>query len=64
VTGVQTCALPISPGTPGYNIPGAFGRKMRDRKGHIEVLGYTMTPAGEEEYNKPADKLYESVKKK
>lgn len=53
-----------SAGTPGYNIPGAFsGRKMRDRKGHIEVLGYKMTPEGEKEYKREGDKLYESIKK-
>jgi hypothetical protein len=53
-----------SAGTPGYNIPGAFsGRKMRDRKGHIEVLGYKMTPEGEKEYNREGDKLYEAIKK-
>lgn len=52
-----------SAGTPGYNIPGAFGRKMSRRKDHIEVLGYKMTPEGEKEYEKPADKLYEAIKK-
>lgn len=52
-----------SAGTPGYNIPGAFGRKMSHRKDHIEVLGYKMTPEGEKEYAKPADKLYEAIKK-
>jgi len=52
-----------SAGTPGYNIPGAFGKKMANRKGHIEVLGYKMTALGEKEYNTPADKLYESIKK-
>jgi DNA-directed RNA polymerase subunit M/transcription elongation factor TFIIS len=52
-----------SAGTPGYNIPGAFGRKMTNRKKHIEVLGYKMTPEGEKEYEKPADKLYEAIKR-
>ena len=51
-----------SPGTPGYQVPGAFGRKMQNRKGHIEVLGYKMTPQGEKEYNKSGDKLYEAIK--
>ena len=51
-----------SAGTPGYQIPGAFGRKMSHRKDHIEVLGYKMTPQGEKEYNTPADKLYEAIK--
>jgi hypothetical protein len=51
-----------SPGSPGYNIPGAFGRKMSNRKGHIEVLGYKMTPEGEKEYKREGDKLYESIK--
>ena len=51
-----------SAGTPGYLVPGAFGRKMSNRKGHIEVLGYTMTPQGEKEYNKSGDKLYEAIK--
>ena len=51
-----------SAGTPGYNIPGAFGRKMSRRKEHIEVLGYKMTPEGEKEYKRPADKLYEAIK--
>ena len=52
-----------SAGTPGYNIPGAFGKKMSNRKGHIEVLGYKMTDLGKKEYNTPADKLYEVIKK-
>jgi hypothetical protein len=52
-----------SAGTPGYQVPGAFGKKMSNRKGHIEVLGYKMTPQGEKEYNTPADKLYEAIKK-
>ena len=51
-----------SPGTSGYSTPGAFGRKMSNRKGHIEVLGYKMTPEGEKEYKRPADKLYEAIK--
>jgi hypothetical protein len=51
-----------SAGTTGYNIPGAFGRKMSHRKDHIEVLGYKMTPEGEKEYKRPADKLYEAIK--
>lgn len=51
-----------SAGTPGYQVPGAFGRKMQNRKGHIEVLGYKMTPQGEKEYNKSGDKLYEAIK--
>ena len=52
-----------SAGTPGYQVPGAFGKKMSNRKGHIEVLGYKMTALGEKEYNTPADKLYEAIKK-
>lgn len=51
-----------SAGTPGYQVPGAFGRKMQNRKGHIEVLGYKMTPQGEKEYNRSGDKLYEAIK--
>jgi DNA-directed RNA polymerase subunit RPC12/RpoP len=51
-----------SAGTPGYQVPGAFGKKMSNRKGHIEVLGYKMTALGEKEYNTPADKLYEAIK--
>lgn len=39
----------------GYNVPGAFTNKM-DRKDRIEVLGYTMTPEGKKEYNRPGDK--------
>lgn len=39
----------------GYNIPGAFTNKM-NRKDRIEVLGYTMTPEGNKEYNRPGDK--------
>jgi hypothetical protein len=52
-----------SAGTSGYQVPGAFAKKMNNRKGHIEVLGYKMTALGKKEYNTPADKLYESIKK-
>ena len=39
----------------GYNIPGAFTNKLNN-KNRIEVLGYTMTPEGTKEYNRPGDK--------
>lgn len=39
----------------GYNVPGAFTNKI-NRKDRIEVLGYTMTPEGRKEYNRPGDK--------
>jgi DNA-directed RNA polymerase subunit M/transcription elongation factor TFIIS len=50
-------------GTTGYNVPGAFGDRLSHRKDHIEVLGYKMTPEGEKEYSKSADKLYEVIRK-
>lgn len=49
-------------GTTGYNIPGAFSRQMKG-KSHIEVLGYTMTPAGKKEYDRKGDRLLEGKKK-
>lgn len=51
-----------SAGTTGYNIPGAFSRKMNGRD-HIEVLGYEMTPAGKKEYDRKGDRLLEGKKK-
>lgn len=53
-----------SAGTPGYMIPGAFKAGNSKKKDHIEVLGYKLTPQGEQELNKSPDKLYESVKKR
>lgn len=50
-----------SVGTTGYNIPGAFSRRGGSVKGvkGSEKLGYTLTPAGEQEMKREADKLYE-----
>jgi len=55
-----------SPGTPGYNIPGAFAKKGGSVAGveGSEALGYTLTPAGKKEMQRSADKLYEGKKKK
>jgi len=39
----------------GYNVPGAFTNRM-NRKNRIEVLGYTMTPEGNKEYNRAGDR--------
>ena len=53
-----------SPGTPGYNIPGAWsGGNMEKNKKHIEVLGYTLTPQGKAEMKRAGDKLYENTEK-
>jgi hypothetical protein len=52
-----------SAGTPGYMVPGAFANKLRN-DGHIEVLGYKLTPAGKKEMNRTGDKLLEGKKKK
>jgi len=53
-----------SAGTPGYNIPGAWaGGSLEKNKKHIEVLGYTLTPAGKKEMKRAGDNLYEGVEK-
>lgn len=47
----------------GYNIPGAFAKKGGSQKG-IEgsaALGYTLTPNGEKEMQRRADKLIENT---
>lgn len=45
----------------GYNIPSAFSKRGGSSKGVAgsETLGYTLTPAGKKEMNRPADKLKE-----
>ena len=51
-----------SAGTPGYQIPGAWaGGSIEKNKKHIEVLGYTLTPAGKKEMKRAGDNLYEHV---
>lgn len=51
-----------SAGTPGYNIPGAWaGGSLEKNKKHIEVLGYTLTPAGKKEMSRAGDNLYENT---
>ena len=51
-----------SAGTPGYNIPGAWaGGSLEKNKKHIEVLGYTLTPAGKKEMARAGDNLYENT---
>lgn len=53
-----------SAGTPGYQIPGAWaGGNLEKNKKHIEVLGYTLTPAGKREMKRAGDNLYEGIQK-
>lgn len=49
----------------GYNIPAAFSKRGGSERGvkGSESLGYTLTPAGKKEMNRPADKLVEKKEK-
>lgn len=53
-----------SPGTPGYNIPGAFSGEGGSKAGvrGSAKLGYHLTPIGKKDMKRKADKLYESVR--
>jgi hypothetical protein len=45
----------------GFNIPAAFARKGGSKGGVAgsKAIGYNLTKAGEEEMNRPADRLIE-----
>jgi hypothetical protein len=52
-------------GVAGYNIPAAFSKAGGSKRGleGSESLGYTLTPEGEKQMKRHADKLYESKNK-